>query len=226
MYLNRLFFLACAAIFSTSAMAASIPNNPDVKNGLPCFKEICIGDELQDLSHIHWSGQVRSKPMQFVVNQNLSDLNSSIIASDSVKKALAVYMGSFSTELNSKMVELLGQVDAFCKNPMGDITGHYTDPSKGFTTMVVFRAIANKPGEKQKLVATSIGRYFDTRYSSPQIDALFEDLSNRYSTIKVNNQFPVITRLEGGVVIRMPQNPFFGERELMNYPGCTKKLDM
>lgn len=158
-----------------------------VKNGMPCVKEICIGDGVDELTKVNWDKvNVKPNPKAFMYTLYIKNRDKELQTYIGKTKNLANYLGMH--KFDSSTIGHLNEVTAVCDTPtLGGLTGTYKSKD-GNLTEVEIELIPdqqNFDSLTQSWVVTEIARTF--KIASPQQrEEVTEEMNTRYSFVDKN----------------------------------------
>lgn len=155
------------------------------KNGLPCVKEICIGDSVDSLENVKWDKvdtKVNTKNWNYsLYAKSREDRKSKYRGS---VKNLSEYIGL--NKFDSLTVKHLTEVLALCEvDSQGGLVGSYMSKDGNPTSVTIQLApsAASSNSVEQKWTVVSIKRKYSIK-SNQQRDEVSEALNQRYGHFK------------------------------------------
>lgn len=207
-----------------------------------CLSDVCIGDEMSDLTHVDWSpaktkisGILAAEftPRESVVKDLLKGV------APSIRKEVESLAGYFvAGKIDSGAVERLGALKGFCElfKPFGVIHGSFMSKS-GHITTVDFKLLVGEQPEDQKIIVDKIERTFKGVLTEEQRNDLFAQTSAKYNGFKQTkpSSYSAGDPLEQAweftgksLTLYGPrllpiswQVGFGGNDKLLKYPGCS-----
>ena len=155
-----------------------------VKNGLPCVKEICIGDGVDELTKVNWDRvNVKPNPKAFMYSAYIKERDKELQAYIGNTKNFENYLGM--GKFDSSTIGHLNEVTALCKTPpLAGLKGTYKSKD-GNLTEVEIELIPdqqNFDSLTQSWVVTEIARTF--KVASPQQrEEVTKEMNSRYSLV-------------------------------------------
>lgn len=156
---------------------ATSANSEDVKNGIPCVAEVCLGDGIAELKKVKWDKvkkETVNKPLLEYVSKNFrGNLKAS---TPYLRRGYSGNTGVF----DNQALSYLDAVIADC------VTQSYTLLSGTFTskvgnpTEVVIRLVPSQDNQTQKWTVVVIRRTFKTQ-SGQQSNEVTAQLKERYA---------------------------------------------
>ena len=156
------------------------------KNGLPCVKEICIGDGVDALAQVKWvKVNVTPNSKSLFYGVYIRNTNEELQTYIGNTKNLTNYIGS--DKFDARAISHLNEVTAVCKNSitLTGLVGTYKSKD-GNLTEVEIELIPdqrNLDSLAQSWVVTGIKRAFTIK-SSLQREEVRSELDNRYAFVK------------------------------------------
>ncbi|MEO8388000.1 hypothetical protein [Polaromonas sp.] len=167
----------------------SFPQNLE-KNDMPCVKEICLGDGMQELQKINWE-KAREFPRAFssasgdfiasrrTSSSELAEMLKNYKGPASVIRAVSAYLPADyrSGHFDSTSLPLLSKMEAGCR-PY-PLEGRYT-PQGGFPTAVAIGLFASADGSSQSWKVFEINRYFPQNLTAAQLSQINGQVETSY----------------------------------------------
>lgn len=212
---KQIFAVAILAFFFSSTSFAQ----PFQKNGLPCLKEICIGDGLPELAKIQWE---RSFDRMSVLEKRpklIADNKVSAVVRTSVREnflgnendILAIVPYLSANAFDGVALPKLSGILATCREET--LTGMFMSQS-GRKTEVDLRLMPTADGAEQKWTVVKIVRLFPENLTNEQKQDLANQVQKEYINFPLTNQdaFAVFDYgLPPKVVLRKQENNHSGQ---------------
>lgn len=146
------------------------------KNGMPCVKEICLGDGIEELKKIKWESVTYSKLLNIeTIKKNYRG--------DLTKVAMYLAEPAIGGKrFDNSALNHLSEVVAYCNqvaNIRNGFTGNYVSDS-GHETRVDIAMIPSDDQNQQKWTVISISRSYSSAYSAQQLQQVKDQLHERY----------------------------------------------
>jgi len=176
-----------AADVAASAVSerSHAPHNAPIENGLPCLRDVCVGDALEDLHHIPWqpaTSPVDGRPLAHtsVSNRYLEQLGDSLRASPQALRSVAPFW--FLRQIDDDGIRALEQVEAVCQpfSVAQRLRGEYAS-ANGERTQVSFEPVASEDGREQRFVVSTITRYYPPSLGAEQLERIGQEFAQRYA---------------------------------------------
>lgn len=189
-------FASLAFCFLTTSYA-----QPIQKNGLPCVKEICLGDGLPELNKIKWIRAQSSRGFMWGYPMNKLDglFADAPVAKDDlqwkwtfpflkgneqdVRKAVPYI---FTMRFDGTGLPLIGKIEAICQGSPR-LIGRYESES-GHPTVVGITMLPSTDGLTQSWVVTSINRFFPGNITQEQSQELRASIYATYADFRSGRQ--------------------------------------
>lgn len=160
------------------------------KNGLPCVKEICLGDGIEELQKIRWE-QAREFTSGFsggsgavIASRQTSGPDFDLMRKNykgpaSIVRAASAYLplDYRSGHFDNTSLPLLSQIEAGCR-PY-PLKGRYV-PQGGLPTEVAIALFASADGSSQSWRVFEITRYFPTNLTVEQLRQINNQVESTY----------------------------------------------
>jgi hypothetical protein len=195
---------------------------PNIINGKPCVKEVCIGDNLFDLTAINW------QPVDKLIikERNRRIPNGVMLGNPMTIKPIAPYW--YSGKIDAKGIKLLSRISGFCEASPNPLVGTYKSES-GKQVFVNFELVGTQGGKTQEFIVSSISTVLPDTHNLTmnQWEMLRRDVDLKYPELldrSPYNGLPYVT--VGGMwdkSINLWSPPLRGLQTkdvLRNFPGC------
>ena len=169
------FALVVLAAFGQAAHAA---DNPPVKGGMPCFKEVCIGDDITSLKEIKWvvpSITEKNAAAYKATDSDVRMMQPMFKGSDADLKAFAYYWKA--KNFNQDAFQRWSRIKTICARFIGNAT--YLSES-GYRTVVYFEPRPSDNGGQTRLAVTMLSRQYPTSWTKDQREEFGKELQGRY----------------------------------------------
>jgi hypothetical protein len=143
-----------AVLAATSTVNISLPGvaenveNPPIKNNNPCIEELCINDEVKNLSRLNWKKVPASSGTYLV--KAVGDPN-----------AIKIFSRYLATRnIDGTGLQALVKIKGFCEKPMElrtSLSGRYTN-KKGQLVVVYFSVVPSQDGKTQNFIVSGISK--------------------------------------------------------------------
>lgn len=153
--------------------AGKVLNSEYIKNGMPCVKEICLGDGLDELRKITWDKVVPASALD--IKNGMASLEENY-RGNLIESAAYLVGGTHS--FDNQALSKLGEVIAACHEP-STLTGTFTTQS-GNPTDVEIDLIPSLDNSEQKWTVVSIRRHLPRAESKKQYEEIRAQLDARY----------------------------------------------
>jgi hypothetical protein len=206
-------------------------NNAITSQKYPCIEDVCIGDELKNLTHINWQP---AKFNSILMRQIDTQKSLKAVGDPRSIKDFKPYWYNFL--IDTKGAKILSNIKGFCQVNQG-MSGIYLDKS-GRKVRIGFLPQLSNDGQSQTLVVTSISQHiaFFKDTSKSQVQDLQSQIKQKYPAyyqsgnqseasvdltltadpIAVYSLF-ITSRPLGQKAIRTMR-----ENDFLNFPGCPK----
>ena len=209
-------------VFSESALSQ---DNSPVKNGWPCLREVCLGDDISKLKGIKWEAVDTRGAVRLNIGREWNDR---VIAVPYVKKMVTPYIALRA--FDGKAIAALSQA-AVCDDRFLFLTGKYKSRS-GQETEVAIEPFPSEDGSSQRFLVTHVRRIFSGNFTEEQMNDLRNKVDALYKGVEKfqlmsNNRLP---RYELPEPYKKELNFYFPEHDvlkkrndLLKYPGCNSR---
>jgi len=188
---NFFAFAILACFFSSTSFA-----QPFEKNGMPCVKEICIGDGLTELNGIKW---IRAQTaLDFAVSAERRKIDGVLntyadqpvpksptypprdfsFLKGNVQDIRKAYSYLYSARFDSGALPLIAKIEVACEG--ASLFGRF-DSESGFPTVVNIEMIPAIDGLSQKWQVTEITRFFPSNATREQYGELNRSFYTTYA---------------------------------------------
>lgn len=182
---SRLFWCIFCLTVMTDGQAVA-EENPSVRNGMPCLKEVCVGDGALSLKVIRWENVVglfdkkpvrNKKPDQWVIDR----LNGALRGEKASIVRLAPYWGrGWKVDIDEYALQQLRGIRAFCEPVTFSLS--YRSES-GYLTSLLVKTVPTESLKEHKLVVSSIVREYPRELSELQYKQLDDEIKNKYQSV-------------------------------------------
>jgi hypothetical protein len=192
-------------------------------NGYPCIKNICVGDDIKNISGVNWIPATKlikkPKPLQAIGNA------ASI-------KAFAPYWNS--GQLDTKSIQLLSGIEGFCEAKyLNSFEASYLNEENKLV-IVNFGILISDNGKSQKFIVKQIQRVlYVGQVTQSQIEEVKIQNRQKYPLFtKANPMMPSANIFTAGKALYLdlslpgmgPKSVGYPETDAMlNFPGCVEK---
>ena len=163
-----------------SGSTAFAADNPPMNNGNPCFKEICIGDEITQVKGINWEERsFTKKPARYKATEfDLKRIRPILKGSDAELQNIAFYWNV--RQFNRDAIQALGRIKTACQSFQGNAT--YMSES-GYRTVVVFQPFPALDGGNTRYLVSSLTREYPSTWTKAQREEFGKEAQKRYTGI-------------------------------------------
>jgi hypothetical protein len=216
---------------ANSIVTQAIASERYEKNRMPCVAEVCIQDNIQELTNINWIPV--DKELRNVPNKNQNKGWKAIGDSKALQNLLPYLSGGI---IDKKGIKLLPQIKGFCTMPRFNpiFLAHYIGKD-GKHVQVTFSLLPSSDQKSQKIVVSEIKKLIsNTEISPSQTESLFAEAEKRYpSSNKGGSPTTVLIQPDinygkvTSVNLRLLQGNLFGSAgSLLEFPGCTGNVNL
>jgi hypothetical protein len=169
-----------SSLIMFSGSTAFAADNPSMNNGNPCFKEICIGDDITQVKGINWAERsFTKKPAQYkATDSDLKRIRPILKGSDAELQDIAFYWNV--RQFNRDALLALGRIKTACQSFKGNAT--YMSES-GYRTVVAFEPIPALDGGNTRYVVTTLTREYPSTWTKDQREEFGKEVQKRYTGI-------------------------------------------
>lgn len=220
----------CSAAEQSVTSDTNVSISEFTKNGVPCIKELCLGDGLDELRKILWD-VVKDKASAMIVKSSMADLEKKYRGNFT---ASAPYLAGTWRQLrfDNQALSKLDEVIAACADTPS-LTGTYIS-SNGNPTTVEIDLVPTASNMEQKWTVTSIRRSFPDGLKN-QREEISAQLDARYGAFDYKKHVMQMVHKDGdaqyvgdgyGFTIKTLW-PHITER-LQLHPACngTKRINI
>lgn len=177
-----------AAIFSVGVTASSaLAGQPNVVNGNPCYKGICIGDNLQSLAALNWIAvPVNSQANKTIVQQNKLKGKSGLLMLGDPRATQSALLHIVAGNIEKKSINAVSLVK-FCTVPKA-LSGLVKVNNDTLSVEVKF--VSTNDGKEQGYFVSEIAASLPAKWSNVtnnQVNNLYADLNQKYPGLLRNS---------------------------------------
>lgn len=210
------FVLVSAALLSRELPAYAREDNPPIINGQPCIEEVCLGDEVQNLSHIQWKKLSAGEIDQPQRIKAIGDTNAI--------KTFSRYL----TKIDGTGLQALTKIKGFCVNPIHErlyrLQAEYVN-KKGQKIIVNFIINPTEDGKSQKYIVSDIIKIIPVEnITSEQRTSIVSQVEEKYLGM-ATSRFPKVSVMGNTNGVGIVFNSYLASSTLpydtyMKFPGC------
>ncbi|MDO8292340.1 MAG: hypothetical protein Q7T29_05700 [Gallionella sp.] len=183
---SRLFSCILCLVVIDVGREAVAGDNPPVRDGMPCLKEICVGDDVLSLKDIQWENVVGTLNKKLIRNKkpdqpNIDRANSTLRGDKMAISRLASYWEwSWKIGIDNYAMQQLRVVRAFCEPVTFSL--RYRSES-GYITSLLVEPVPTESLKEHRLVVTMINREYPSGISEVQYEKLANEIKGKYMVV-------------------------------------------
>jgi len=182
----RLFlYILCLVVMDVGHEAVA-GENPSTRDGMPCLKEVCVGDDVLSLKGIHWENVIGTFDKKPIKNKKpdqwkIDAVNGTLRGDKGAISRLAPYWGSgWKNDIDAYALQQLRKVRAFCEPVTFSL--RYRSES-GYITSLLVEPVPAESIKEHRLLVTTIIREYPSGLSEMQYEQLANEIKGKYMAV-------------------------------------------
>lgn len=178
-------------VMMSAGFSGFAEDNPSIRDGMPCLKEICVGDDVLSISGIQWEDAVsliKLNPLKRrKASQSDIDFVNNNFRGDKMSISRLASYGSlgWKTDIDAYALQQLRGISAFC----GSVTFSLRYRSEsGYSTTVLAEPVPIASLKEHKLIVKLISREYPKGLSIAQEKQLDDDIKGKYKAVRERAQ--------------------------------------